>query len=178
MMLALTIISAVAAIVAAYFSGRQLYVQRNRWAAEDSRTSPAIFVGLSGEYSKEGWYHGVWSVTNRAPFSIELLQIHAVRPANLIIGSLDPLTDGPVMGMQVMSPGKTIEIARVVPVKKPPSEHGLIGSNFLYRISNDPEKDRGRAIILRFVFREVDNPAIVYTREGVAVIPRQKVSLP
>jgi hypothetical protein len=175
MMLALTIISAVAAIVAAYFAGRQLYIQRNRWAAEDSRTSPSIHIGLSAQYSKDGWYHGVWSVTNRAPFSIELLQIHAVRPTNLVIGDLDPLTDGPVLGMQVKAPGKTIEVSRVVPVKSLRSEPGLIGSNFLYRISSDPEKDRGRAVKLRFVFREVDNPTLGCVREQVALIPRQKV---
>lgn len=64
----LTLISAAAATLAAYFSWRQLFSQTRRWNAEDARKSPNVFIGLSGEYSNDGWCHGVWQVTNRADY--------------------------------------------------------------------------------------------------------------
>lgn len=168
---ALTLLSAVAATAAAVFAWRQVVHQRRRWHAEDARVSPTVFIGLSGGYSNDGWFHGVWQLTNRAAFPLELLRIEAVRPRNLFIGALDVSTDGPVEGMKVVEPGRKIAVSRVIPVKRSPSEAGLIGSNFLYRLSETPDKDRGRSIRLRFVLREVDNPAHQYEKYGEAVIP-------
>jgi hypothetical protein len=167
----LTLVSAVATTSAAYFSWRQLRSQKQRWTAEDARSSPQIFIGLSGEHSSEGWFHGVWQVTNRADYELELLKIEAKCPRTLLIGALDPTTDGPVETMKVMKPGKVLEVSNVIRPPKPPSEQGLIGKNFLYKISDKPESDRGKSIRLRFYIREVENPSICYVKEGHAVVP-------
>lgn len=168
---ALSFLAAVASAFAAYFAGRQLYQQRRRWLAEDARVGPTVRILLSGTYSSDGWFHGVWEVTNRATFPLELVRIEAREPKSLLVGSLDPTTDGPVEAMKVLSSGKFINCARVVPVKNPPRDLGNIGSNFLYKISSTPDKDRGRTIGLRFVLREIDNPSHRYVRRAEAVIP-------
>lgn len=167
----LSFVAAVAAAFAAYFAGSQLYQQRRRWLAEDARVGPTVRVLLSARYTSDGWFHGVWDVTNRAAFPLELVRIETREPKSLLLGALDPATDGPVEGMKFISSGKFIDCLKVVPVKSPPHAHGNIGGNFLYKISTTPDKDRGRTVALRFVLREVDNPSHRYVRRGEAVIP-------
>lgn len=175
----LTLISAIAAILAAYLSWSQLRGQKLRWRAEDNRIGPEIFIGLSGEHSGEGWFHGVWQVTNRAGHDLELFKIEARNPSSLTIGELDPASDGPVATMKVVNPARVIEVSHRVRASDPPGEQGLVGKNFMYRISSTPESisstpesSRGTTIRLRFHVREADNPTISYVREASAVVPR------
>ncbi len=167
----LTLISTTAATFAAYYSWRQLSSQKLRWRAEDARRSPIVYIGLSGSHSIEGWFHGVWQITNRADHEIKLIEIEAVTPQTLKIGALDPTTDGPVESMKVMNPGRVITIEQILKPTKPPLDQGLIAMNFLYRISNTPELDRGKTIRLRFHFCDVENPEIRYEKYGEAVGP-------
>ena len=169
----MTLLSVIAATLAAYFASEQLHQQRRRWFTEDARIGPTVKVLVGGELSvsEQGWFHGVWEVTNRAPFPLELLRIEARSPRRLIIGTLDPSTDGPVKGMRVGSFGKFLTIYRVVPVRSLPGVHGNIGNNFLFKFSSTPDKDRRQTIHLRFLLCEVDNPSHRYVRDGEAVIP-------
>jgi hypothetical protein len=166
----MTLLSVIAASFAAYFAWQQHRHQRRRWFVEDARIGPTVLVLVSGgAYSDQGWFHGVWQVTNRAPFPLELISIQAKSPRGLKIGTLDPSTDGGVEGMRVGSSGKLLTISRVVP-----ENHRLnIGSNFLYKLSDTPDKDRGKTIRLRFLLCEVDNPAHHYVRDIEAIIPMQ-----
>jgi hypothetical protein len=168
---ALALVSAIAASLAALFSWRQLRGQKQRWTAEDARKSPQIYIGLSGEPSLEGWFHGVWQVTNRADYEVELLRIEARSPATLRIGALDPATDGPVKNMKVMNPGKVLETSNVILLPRLSHDYSRKGKNFLYKISDKPERDRGKTIRLRFHIREVENPSIRYVKDGCAVVP-------
>jgi hypothetical protein len=81
----LTLLSLLAAVTAAYLTWRQLRKQQERWAIDDARIRPRGYVGLSEILSEEGWFHGVWSVTNRAPFEIEVIEIVAIFPASVEI---------------------------------------------------------------------------------------------
>lgn len=167
----LTVASVLAAALAAYFSWRQLRSQRCRWAAEDARKSPEVLVLLSSEHSSEGWFHGVWQVTNRADYDIELLKIEAKSPSTLMVGELDPATDGPVAAMKVVGPGKVLGVSSAVRASSSASKHGVLGRNFLYRMADTPESDRGKTVRLRFHMREVENPTIRHVKEGSAVVP-------
>jgi len=165
----LSLVAAVASVCAAFFAGRQLRHQRRRWSAQDARVA-TVLVLLSDAYSNDGWFHGVWQVTNNASFQLELVRILAKQPKALKVGALNPATNGPPEDMKVLSPGRFIEVSRVVPMKAS-GEPGSIGADFLYRLSNVPDSDRGRAIRLRFDMREVANPSHKYARDAEAVVP-------
>ena len=51
------------------------------------------YAGSSEAVSDEGWFHGVWQVTNRAPFEIEAIEVVAIFPETLEIAKLEPSSD-------------------------------------------------------------------------------------
>lgn len=167
----LTLVSVIAAISAAYLSWLQLDRQQQRWTTEDARISPRGLLLTSGEYSIEGWYHGVWQATNRAPFEIEVISIVAHSPESLELAELDPASDGPVQFMKAMNPGKFLRANKVLAPFRPPGEFGTAGSNFMYRISSSPETDRGKAIPVEIFLRELDNPTQRYAVRCEALVP-------
>jgi hypothetical protein len=130
----LTFASTVAAVLAAYFSWKQLRVQHLRWATEEARSKPIIYLGCSPYFTEDKLIHGVWGVNNRESFQMELLKIEAVSPRTLQIGDLDP-------------------------------------SNFLFRISDYPERYTGKRVRMRFTFREVDNPHLIRKMDATFDIP-------
>jgi len=157
-----TVVSAIAAVVAAYFSWRQIRTQARRWRSEDARTSPKIFLGLSPYLTDEGLIHGVYGVNNRCSFDLELLKIESIRPRALRIGLLDERTDGPVPTMKAMSLGREIAIGTMLPAQRPDGTSQQVGKNFLFKISDCPKRDVGKTLRLRFHYREVDNPHLKY----------------
>jgi len=159
---------------AAYFAGRLLYLQQRRWSTEDARNVGVdIYFPCPGvEYVNEGWFLGEWRVYNRAKFPLKLLSIEARSPKSLKIGSVDPSTQGPVEGMKVGLSGKSLTYSRVVAVKDPPLRPlDYIRDCLFLKVSNTPDKDRGKTIRLRFLLCDVDNPTHRYVRDVEAVIP-------
>lgn len=121
----LTLLSLLAAVTAAYLSWRQLHKQQERWAIDEARIRPRGYVGSSEIISEEGWFHGVWSVTNRAPFEIEVIEAVALFPASLEIAELEPGFDGPVQLMRAMNRGKILKVNQIMsPYKFPEKSDG------------------------------------------------------
>ncbi|MFN5399101.1 MAG: hypothetical protein ACK5C4_16015 [Pseudanabaena sp.] len=106
-------------------------MQHLRWATEEARSKPIIYLGCSPYFTEDKLIHGVWGVNNRESFQMELLKIEAVSPRTLQIGDLDPTTDGPVPKMKPVSMGRAIAVEKLLP--PPPNQ---LGSNFLFRISD------------------------------------------
>ena len=165
----LTLASTVAAVIAAYFSWKQLHLQRSRWATEEARSKPIIFLAASPYCTEEKLIHGVWGVNSRVSFQLELLTIEAVNPRTLRIGDLDPTTDGSVPKMKPVSLGREINVVEVLPIY--PNQ---IGRNFLFRISDNPEQDKGKRVRMRFTFREVDNPHLICKLDATFEVPALK----
>ncbi len=170
----LTLASTVAAVLAAYFSWKQLRVQRSRWATEDARSQPSIYLGASPYCTEEKLIHGVWGVDNHASFQLELLTIESVSPRTLRIADLDPTTDGPVPKMKPVSLGRVIVVEKVLPPQSPSGRTQQVGRNFLFRISDYPERDTGKQVRMRFTFREVDNPHLTRKIDASLEIPALK----
>ena len=162
----LTFASTVAAVLAAYFSWKQLRVQHLRWATEEARSKPIIYLMCGPYFTEDKLIHGVWGVNNRESFQLELLKIEAVSPRTLQIGDLDPKTDGPVPKMKPVSMGRAIAVEKLLP--PPPNQ---LGSNFLFRISDYPERYTGKRVRMRFTFREVDNPHLIRKMDATFDIP-------
>jgi hypothetical protein len=166
-----SLVIGVITLLAAYFAGQLLYLQRRRWLIEDARNI-GVSITLSKECTKQGWFHGHWEVENRAPFPLKLLHIEVMRPRKMIIGTLDSSTQGPIEGMRVDSSGRFLTISSVVRIKDPPLiKRGYIHNWFLYKVSNTPDEDRGKTFCLRFLLCEVDSPTRRYVRDVKAVIP-------
>jgi hypothetical protein len=163
-------IAAVAAIAAVLIGWRQLRSQAARWRQEDERVSPKVQLKMSGDPSDEGWFHAVWAVDNRATSEVVLVRLEARKPRGLMLGMLDPNTDGQTAGMRVLSSARKYALNEVVPPKVN-GRGGHAGKNILYRISKTPEQDRGRRVLVRFVLAEVENPSHVWLREVEATIP-------
>jgi hypothetical protein len=169
----LTLLSLLAAVTAAYLSWRQLRTQQERWAIDDARIRPRGYVGSSEVISDEGWFHGVWQVTNRAPFEIEVIEVVATFPESLEIAELEPGSDGPVQLMRAIDRGKILKVNQIMPPYESPVKFGIIGSNFMFRISGSPKSNRGRSIRLQINCRELDNPKQTYSVKCEANVPQQ-----
>jgi hypothetical protein len=170
----LTLGSTVAAVLAAYFAWKQLRVQRSRWVTEDARSQPIIYLVASPYCTEEKLIHGVWGVENRASFQLELLTIEAVSPRTLRVADLDPTTDGPVPKMKPVSLGRVIAVAKVLPPQSPSGKTQQVGGNFLFRISDYPERDTGKRVRMRFTIREVDNPHLIRKIDATFEVPALK----
>ena len=170
----LTLVSTVAALLAAYFSWKQLLAESFRQESRQARSKPIISLGCSPYCTEDKLIHGTWGVTNRESFSLELLKIEAVSPRTLQIADLDRTTDGPVPRMRPVSLGRAITIEELIPSL--PNEFAKtrlangIGRNFLFRISDYPEGDAGKQVRIRFTLREVDNPHLIQRIEATLVI--------
>lgn len=168
----MTLLSVIAASFAAYFAWRLYHYQRRRWFLEDARIMGVDIDFPYAAYTNQGWFHGSWRVYNRAPFPLKLISIEARSPKSLKIGTLDSSTQGPIEGMRVGLSGKSLTISRVVSIKDPPLRPaGYIHDSFFYKVSNTPDKDRGKTIRLRFLLCEADNLAHRYVKEIEKVIP-------
>ena len=170
----LTLASTVAAVLAAYFSWKQLRVQRSRWVTEDARSQPIIYLAASPYCTEEKLIHGVWGVENRAWFRLKLLTIEAVSPRTLRIADLDPTTDGPVPKMKPVSLGRVIAVAKVLPPQSPSNQTQQVGRNFLFRISGYPDRDTRKQIRMRFTFQDVDNPHLLRKIDATFGVPALK----
>ena len=169
----LTLLSLLAAVTAAYLSWRQLHKQQERWAIDDARIRPRGYVGSSETISEEGWFHGVWSVSNRAPFELEVIEVVAIFPASLEIAELEPGSDGPVQLMRGVNRGKVLKVNQIISPYRSPEKFGGVGANFLYRISGSPDFDRGSTIRLQINCRELDNPNQKYSVKCEVIVPQQ-----
>ena len=152
----LTLVSTVAALLAAYFSWKQLRAQSLRQEIEEARSKPIIYLECSPYCTEDKLIHGVWGVNNRESFPLELLKIEAVSPRTLQIADLDRTTDGPVPKMKPVSLGRAIAVEELLP--PPPNQ---LGRNFLFRISDYPDGDAGKRVRMRFTLRQVDNPHLI-----------------
>ena len=169
----LTLLSLLAAVTAAYLSWRQLQTQQERWAINDARTRPRGYVGSSEIVSDQGWFHGVWQVTNRASFEIEVIDVVATFPESLEIAELEPGSDGPVQLMRAINQGKVLNVNKIMAPYESPLKFGIVGSNFMFRISGSPKSDRGKTIRLQISCRELDNPNQKYSVICEAIVPQQ-----
>lgn len=83
------------------------------------------------------------------------------------------LTDGPVQLMRAIDRGKVLKVNKIVSPCESPEKFGIVGSNFMFRISGSPGSDRGRAIRLKVNCRELDNPNQNCYVMHEAVVPQQ-----
>jgi hypothetical protein len=110
----LTLLSLLAAVTAAYLSWRQLRKQQERWAIDDTRIRPRGYAGSSEIVSDKGWFHGVWTVTNRAPFEIEVIEVVVTFPESLEIAELESGSEGPIQLMRAVNRGKILKVNQIM----------------------------------------------------------------
>jgi hypothetical protein len=138
--------------------------QGNRWALEDERIGPEVYLLLE-KPRPDSWRRGVLQVSNRLDRDLIIDSVAIIDPSGVELTTEDRAPTGETSPAQRGKPTDHIDFKQTIRRRVPPSLSNNWGAAFYVR-----GKRLGNHLMMRFVLHEVPYPHRDWTRDSEAAV--------